>query len=95
MVCGLQRVEANRYDRFKPGEQAQTKDKTYQGLILKMSQQQLNQVYGALEKQIGAAEAYVRTWKSYQALWDIEASVIFKMLGDNIDKWHQLLNEIR
>jgi len=60
-----------------------------------MSQQQLNQVYASLEKQISAAEAYVRTWKSYQALWDIEASSIFKMLGDNIDKWHQLLNEIR
>lgn len=39
VVCGLQKVEANRYDRVKPGEQAQTKDKTYQSLILKMSQQ--------------------------------------------------------
>ena len=40
IICGLQRVEANRYERFKPGEQAAgaNRDKTYQSLILKMSQ---------------------------------------------------------
>ena len=42
-----------------------------------------------------AAEEYVKTWKSYQALWDIEASHVYKILSDNIDKWHQLLNEIK
>ena len=48
-----------------------------------------------LERHITGAEEYVRTWKSYQALWDIEAQAVFSLLGDNIDKWHQLLNEIR
>jgi dynein heavy chain 1 len=48
-----------------------------------------------LEKHITAAEDYVKTWKSYQTLWDIEASHVYNILEENIDKWHQLLNEIR
>jgi dynein heavy chain 1 len=60
-----------------------------------MSQEVLNQAYMTLEKQITAAEDYVKTWKSYQTLWDIDASHVFNILEENIDKWHQLLNEIR
>ena len=39
IVCGLQRIESNRYDR-KGGEQTAgaTREKYYQGLILKMNQ---------------------------------------------------------
>lgn len=60
-----------------------------------MNQKCLNAAYEALELQLKGAEAYVKTWKSYQALWDIEASHVFSLLGDNIEKWHQLLNEVR
>lgn len=60
-----------------------------------MSQKELNSAYMVLEKHINGAEDYVKTWKSYQTLWDIEASHVYKILGDNIDKWHQLLNEIK
>jgi dynein heavy chain 1 len=90
-------VEAQRYDRFRQGEQSQRalSERTYQSLILKMSQPHLNAAYEALEKHLKEAEDYVKTWKSYQTLWDIEAGEIYKILGDNIDKWHQLLNEIR
>jgi hypothetical protein len=38
VICGLQRVEAYRYEKFKQSEGTQgIKDKTYQSLILKMS----------------------------------------------------------
>jgi len=39
-----------------------------------MNQKELNNAYQILEKHITGAEEYVKTWKSYQALWDIEAS---------------------
>jgi dynein heavy chain 1 len=66
IVCGLQRIESNRYDR-KGGEQTAgaTREKSYQGLILKMNQTFLNQVYAKIEKEVTAAENYVHPWKSY------------------------------
>jgi len=97
VICGLSRVEAYRYEKFKQSSsEAQAgKDKTYQTLILKMSQDVLNHAYMTLEKQITGAEEYVKTWKSYQTLWDIDASHIFNILDENIEKWQQILNEIR
>ncbi len=60
-----------------------------------MNQDILNHAYLTLERHISSADDYVKTWKSYQTLWDIEASFIFGQLEENIDRWHQLLNEIR
>jgi len=37
----------------------------------------------------------VNTWLGYQALWDTQSSDIFKELGSDIEKWQQLLNEIK
>jgi dynein heavy chain 1, cytosolic len=76
VICGLQRVDAHRYEKFSKNEQnlAAKSDKTYKDLILKMNQDGLNFCYSTLEKQLNAAEEYVKTWKSYQTLWDIEAS---------------------
>jgi len=31
---------------------------------------------------------YFDTWKSYQALWDIDLDKVFSELGDNIDNWN-------
>jgi dynein heavy chain 1 len=28
-------------------------------------------------------------------LWDLQSAQIYDMLGDDVDKWTQLLNEIR
>ena len=95
VICGLLRVEAYRYEKFKQSEAQAGKDKTYQTLILRMSQDVLNHAYMTLEKQITGAEEYVKTWKSYQTLWDIDASHIFNILDENIEKWQQILNEIR
>ncbi len=74
IICGLQRVEASRYEKFKQSELTaqQKNDRTYQSLIIKMNQDVLNNAYITLEKQITAADEYVKTWKSYQTLWDIE-----------------------
>lgn len=41
------------------------------------------------------AEKYVQTWLSYESLWKIEPSHVFEILGEDINKWQQLLNEIK
>ena len=36
------------------------------------------------------------TWRNYQSLWDIDQQkdIVYKQLGEEIDLWNQLLNEI-
>lgn len=55
----------------------------------------IKQAYETLEKVFGDAIDYFDTWKSYQALWDIDLDQVFSQLGDNIDNWNQLLKQIR
>ena len=40
-------------------------------------------------------ESYVSTWLHYQVLWDVDVSEVLGKLGDDIETWQQLLNEIK
>ena len=87
VICGLERLSIRT---------AESQETTYKGLLLKMSENfNIKQAYGMLEEIFKNAEAYVDTWKSYQALWDIDQSKVYELLGDDIEQWNQLLNEIR
>jgi hypothetical protein len=48
----------------------------------------IRQAYDTLEQVFGDAIAYFDTWKSYQALWDIDLEQVFGQLGDNMDNWN-------
>ena len=48
-----------------------------------------------MDKIIKEAEKYVETWLSYQSLWEIDIKNVFNQLGDDINKWSILLNEIK
>ena len=78
VICGLERVDTTRSNLA--GE------KSYKNLLLKMGEKfNIRQAYEALEKVFGDAVEYFDTWKSYQALWDIDLESVFNQLGDNID----------
>ena len=51
----------------------------------------IKQAYVVLESVFSDAFAYYETWKSYQALWDIEQDKVFDLLGENIENWNQFL----
>lgn len=90
VICGLEKVES------KKVLDDERKEHTYTNLLTQMGEKcNIKVVYSKLEEIFCDAEAYYETWKSYQALWDIENSSIYDLLGDNIDRWNQLLNEIR
>ena len=56
----------------------------------------IKSVYMELEQTFTKAATYVDTWRNYQALWDIDQkkNLVYEILGDEIDKWNQMLNEI-
>lgn len=90
VICGLEKVES------KKVQEDERKDRTYLNLLSKMDEKcSIKTVYSKLEEIFCEAEAYYETWRSYQALWDIEQTHVYDLLGDNIERWNQLLNEIR
>ena len=56
----------------------------------------MKSIYQQLEGIFKQAESFIDTFKKYQALWDIEQmnEKVYEILGDEIDKWNQILNEI-
>lgn len=55
----------------------------------------MNDAYRRIDSVINDAEKYVGTWLSYQSLWEVNINKVYEMLGDDINKWQQLLNEIK
>lgn len=87
LICGLERLSI----RNEEGE------KTYKSLLNKMGEGfNIRTVYVQLEEIFQSAQEYVSTWRNYQSLWDIDQQkdIVYKQLGEEIDKWNQLLNEI-
>lgn len=60
-----------------------------------MKNYSITDAYTELEKVLKATNSYFDIWKQYQALWDLQSAQIYDMLEDDVEKWTQLLNEIR
>ena len=55
----------------------------------------LSAVYRIIEDKIQNVSAYVDKWLQFQSLWDLEPEHVYDILGDDLAKWLQLLQEIR
>lgn len=40
-------------------------------------------------------DEYVNEWLRYQALWDLQAEMLYERLGTDLSKWMKTLVEIR
>jgi dynein heavy chain 1 len=69
--------------------------KNFRDLLPKLALGTLDSAYGAIEKKMKEAQEYVKIWLQYQSLWVMEAANVYEKLGDDMDKWKQLLTEIR
>ena len=52
-------------------------------------------VYRIIEDRIHQISDYVDKWLQFQSLWDLEPEHVHNVLGDDLAKWLQLLQEIR
>jgi dynein heavy chain 1, cytosolic len=89
IICGQSRIEATQYDVLK-----QYTKRDYTNLLPEIMADVV-QAYKILDEVLGHCEEYVKTWLGYQALWDTQASDVYNELGDNIEMWQQLLEEIK
>ena len=71
------------------------RETTFRDIITKVDQKILLDVYTSLEKKFNECEEYVKTWLSYQVLWEIQPQNIYDKLGEDMEKWQQLMNELK
>ena len=55
----------------------------------------LSSVYQIIENKLREVSEYVNKWLQFQSLWDLEPETVYDVLGDDLAKWLQLLQEIR
>ncbi|EJT78073.1 dynein heavy chain [Gaeumannomyces tritici R3-111a-1] len=55
----------------------------------------LSRVQDSVEKKLLEINNYVNEWLRFQSLWDLQSEQVYDILGDQLAKWLQLLQEIR
>jgi dynein heavy chain 1 len=90
---GQKKILVNRYQAQSVSGSADGAD--FSDLLNRMNPQVVASAYRVLHEKVNAAEAYVRKWKSYEALWGISLDAFYARFGDNLRVWQQVLNEIK
>ncbi|KAL8455832.1 hypothetical protein Emag_000406 [Eimeria magna] len=68
---------------------------TYRVIASRIPKEILEKAYAAIDNVMEKVEDYVSNWLHYQVLWDVDVSEVLGKLGDDIETWQQLLNEIK
>ena len=55
----------------------------------------LSRVYVSIETKLHEINLYVDKWLQFQSLWDLQSDQVYEILGEQLSKWLQLLQEIR
>ncbi|KAJ3265095.1 hypothetical protein HDU77_006529 [Chytriomyces hyalinus] len=96
IVCDLPRIKSSSYEILSYDTvETVNPEETYKGLLAKLPQASLVNVYEAMETKLETVKEYVSKWLQYQSLWDLHTDTVFHVIGDNLFKWQQLVQEIK
>lgn len=92
VVCNLRKIKASRYEMTL----ATSSDPESLFTDLPAScTDSLALVYTAIETKLNDISNYVDKWLQFQSLWDLQSEQVYELLGEQLSKWLQLLQEIR
>ncbi|GAB1730251.1 hypothetical protein NU195Hw_g9200t1 [Hortaea werneckii] len=93
IVADLPRIQASRFESALTigGPAAAT---TYSELPL-MCMDALASLYESIATKLDVAQTYVDEWLQFQSLWDLQLDQIQDDIGEELDLWLQLIQEIR
>lgn len=93
VVCTLQKIKASRYEiRLETTKDVSTHQ--FSDLPSKCTDT-LIEVYSTVEGRLGDISSYVDEWLQFQSLWDLQSDQVYDVLGEDLSRWLQLLQEIR
>ena len=70
-------------------------DNSFRDIIKLADQKIILGCYTTLEKTFDEVETYMKTWKSYKVLWDIQPKTVYDKLGEDVIKWQALMLELK
>ena len=93
VICTLHKVKASRYEMRL--EALDISSSAQFANLPSRCTDSLTQVYGAVEGKLREISVYVDKWLQFQSLWDLQSEHVYDVLGEDLAKWLQLLQEIR
>ncbi|CBX94114.1 similar to cytoplasmic dynein 1 heavy chain 1 [Plenodomus lingam JN3] len=93
IICTLQKIKASRYE-IRLEANSDTAVSQFSDLPSRCTES-LIEVYGAVEGKLREISSYVDEWLQFQSLWDLQSEHVYDILGEDLSRWLQLLQEIR
>ncbi|OAG20310.1 hypothetical protein CC77DRAFT_1020822 [Alternaria alternata] len=93
IICTLQKIKASRYE-IRLEATNDTSVSQFSDLPSRCTDS-LIEVYGAVEGKLRDISSYVDEWLQFQSLWDLQSEHVYDILGEDLSRWLQLLQEIR
>lgn len=92
VVCNLKKVKATRYQMSL--STTVEKEPRFDDLPAECTHM-LIRVHGSVDKKLTEIGSYVDKWLQFQSLWDLQSDQVYDILGGQLSRWLQLLQEIR
>jgi hypothetical protein len=67
---------------------------TFDSLLPSVEEGLLDRAYSVVEHTLDVVNGYVSKWLAFQALWDLNAGKVEESLGDDVQRWQQMLKDI-
>lgn len=93
ICCGRSQIVGERFEISVNSSSATVMN--FQYLTARLSDELLPSCYGAIETQINEVREYSLVWSKYQSLWDLDIAGVEALLGDSLERWELVVEEIR
>ncbi|KAG6366173.1 hypothetical protein INS49_000349 [Diaporthe citri] len=94
VVCNLKKIKATRYQMSLSLNTTAQDEPRFNDLPAECTEM-LIRVHGSVDKKLQEIGAYVDKWLQFQSLWDLQSDQVYEILGDQLSRWLQLLQELR
>ncbi|KAK9451852.1 dynein heavy chain, N-terminal region 1-domain-containing protein [Limtongia smithiae] len=93
VLCNLKCLNASRYE-LNLSSNSTRLDPTFSDLPAFVPDE-IAAAYNIIEQKLDVVGSYTAKWFRFQSLWDLQTETVFEMLGEDVSKWVQILQEIR
>ena len=93
IVCRLPIIKASRYD-MQIAQNTVAHSLLFSHLPARCVAE-LGSIYNEVESRIANIDEYMDKWLQFQSLWDLQSDHVIDLLGEDLEGWLDLLQEIR
>ncbi|CAI5714683.1 unnamed protein product [Hyaloperonospora brassicae] len=107
-VCDLPKIQTSSYDNLygksavsallpppRKSASSRRREAVFKEALKQVPLDLIIKAYSVLDDTVGDVEKYASTWLRYQALWDMDAQTALSSVGEDLQKWQQILVEIK